>query len=135
MIMEESNDEGEEPKVLWSSSGGNSGSGGGDGLFGGAKERSTMGKGASTSNLGSRGFSGSGGFNGVDGSSGTKSYCLTRFHSHRISFIFRPTFRRSSRPLASRSEQEVNYGPFFLHVRWIIKNVFDLQERDEFYGM
>lgn len=35
--------------------------------------------------------------------------CLTRFHSHRISFIFRPTFRRSSRPLASRSEQGLSH--------------------------
>lgn len=30
--------------------------------------------------------------------------CLTRFHSHRISFIFRPTFRRSS-----RSEQGLSH--------------------------
>ena len=66
-IREEGDDGGEESKGLWSSSSGDNGSGGGDGLSGGAKERSTKGKGVSTGNHGS------GGFYGSDGSSGPKS--------------------------------------------------------------
>ncbi|KAL7598113.1 hypothetical protein Lser_V15G24534 [Lactuca serriola] len=60
-IREEGDDGGEEPKVLWSSSSGGTSSVGGDGLFGGAKERSTKGKGVSTGNHGSGGLFGSGG--------------------------------------------------------------------------
>ncbi|XP_023754894.1 uncharacterized protein LOC111903348 [Lactuca sativa] len=84
-IGEEGDDGGQEPKVLWSSSSGGTGSGGGDSLTGGAKERSTKGKGMSTGNHG---------FDGLSGSSGPKG------NNNRVSQISnRPNHHKSNSDL------------------------------------